>query len=238
MHLFYVWTWPLLNLLGKLLEMLSQALLAALIYFKSVTGSYGIGIIILTVIVRAAVWWPTQKANNSMRKMQKIQPLVQELREKYKDNPQVMNQKVMALYKEHKVNPLGGCLPIFLQMPVFLALFCAFSGAVELRHESFLWCSDLCQPDNIGSILGIQIHPLVLVMTGLMVFQQKLTPSAADPAQQKMMMFMPLVMLLFFYDMPSGLTLYWTVSQIISIIQLLINRHISNREEEKAGATA
>jgi len=238
MHIFYIWTWPVFNLLGAVLEWLSQALLAALVYFKSLTGSYGVGIIILTIIVRAAVWPFTQKANNSMRKMQKIQPLVQEIRGKYKDNPQVMNQKVMALYKENKVNPLGGCLPIALQMPVFLALFCAFSGAVELRHASFLWCKDLCQPDNIGSILGIPIHPLVLAMTLLMVLQQKMTPSAADPAQQKMMMFMPLVMLLFFYDMPSGLTLYWTVSQSIAIIQLLINKQVTKRDEEKAGATA
>jgi YidC/Oxa1 family membrane protein insertase len=170
--------------------------------------------------------------------MQKLQPLVQELKEKYKDNQQLMNQKLMLLYKEHKVNPLGGCLPILLQFPVFLALYCTIEGAVVLRQSSFLWCVDLCQPDNIGTIAGINIHPLIIVMTLLMAFQQKITPSAADPMQQKMMMIMPLFMLLFLYNLPSGLTLYWTVSQFISIIQLVINNRLNNKEEEKAGAAA
>ena len=237
MNLFFAWTWPVLNLLGRLLEWFSQMLLAWLIYFKELTGSYGFGIILLTVIVRSAVWPFSQKANQSMKKMQKLQPLVAQIKEKYKGNPQVMNQQVMLLYKEHKANPVGGCLPVLMQFPVFLALYCTIEGSVVLRHQPFLWCSDLCQPDNIATIMGIGIHPLIIVMTVLMVLQQKITPSAADPAQQKMMMFMPIVMLFLLYNLPSGLTLYWTISQAISIVQLIINNR-SRKEEAQAVATA
>ncbi|OGV40243.1 MAG: hypothetical protein A2020_09915 [Lentisphaerae bacterium GWF2_45_14] len=237
MNLFFAWTWPVFNLLGRLLEWFSQMLLAWLIYFKELTGSYGIGIILLTVIVRAAVWPFSQKANQSMKKMQKLQPLVAQIKEKHKGNPQLMNQQVMLLYKEHKANPVGGCLPALMQFPVFLSLYCTIEGAVVLRHQSFLWCSDLCQPDNIATIMGIGIHPLIIVMTALMVLQQKITPSSADPAQQKMMMFMPVVMLFLLYNLPSGLTLYWTISQAISIVQLIINNR-SKKEEGKAAASS
>ncbi|OGV49524.1 MAG: hypothetical protein A2017_22085 [Lentisphaerae bacterium GWF2_44_16] len=218
------------------LEMISQWLLVALVYLKNIFGSYGISIIILTIIVRAAFWPVTQRANKSMQKMQKIQPMVQEIRTKYKDNPQILNSKIMGLYKEQKVNPLGGCLPILLQLPVFFALYSTLDGAVELRQTSFLWCHDLSMPDTIASIFGLGIHPLIIAMTLLMVVQQKITPASPDPMQQKMMMFMPLIMLVFLYNLPSGLTLYWTVSQIISIIQLYINKRAAQNEQEKAAA--
>lgn len=217
MHLSF-WSW-------RPLEWISQWLLIALNYLKGLCGSYGWAIIFLTIIVKAVFWHASQKANNSMKKMQKIQPLVQEIKTKYKDNPQLMNVKVMELYKEQKVNPLGGCLPILLQMPVFIALYSTLDGAVELRHTSFMWCHDLSRPDTIFTIFGLlDFNPLILLMTALMVFQQKMTPASPDPVQQKMMMFMPIVMLIFMYSLPSGLTLYWTVNQIISILQLLINK--------------
>lgn len=216
------------------LEMISQWLLVALVYFKDIFGSYGISIIILTIIVRAAFWPVTQRANKSMQKMQKIQPMVQEIRAKYKDNPQILNSKIMGLYKEQKVNPLGGCLPILLQLPVFFALYSTLDGAVELRQTSFLWCHDLSMPDTIATVFGLGIHPLIIAMTLLMVVQQRITPASPDPVQQKMMMFMPLIMLVFLYNLPSGLTLYWTVSQFISIIQLYINKRAAQNEQEKA----
>lgn len=207
------------------LEWISQWLLIALNYLKGLCGSYGWAIILLTIIVRAIFWPITQKANDSMKKMQAIQPMVQEIKNKHKDNPQLMNVKVMELYREQKVNPLGGCLPILLQLPVFFALYSTLDGAVELRHTAFMWCHDLSRPDTIFTIFGyLDFNPLILLMTALMVFQQKLTPASPDPVQQKMMMFMPFVMLIFMYSLPSGLTLYWTVSQIISILQLLINK--------------
>jgi YidC/Oxa1 family membrane protein insertase len=217
----------------KWFEPISQGLLVALIWLKKFCGSYGLSIIVLTMIVKMLFWPITDRANASMRKMQKIQPLVQEIRTKYKEEPQKMNTKIMQLYKEHKVNPMGGCLPILLQIPVFTALYFALNGAIELRQASFLWAVDLSRPDTIAMIPGINlaINPLVLLMTITMVFQQYLTPSAADPVQQKMMMIMPLVMLVMLYSLPSGLTLYWTVSQIISIIQLLVNKRIDKNEK-------
>ena len=173
-------------------------------WFYTLTGSYGVAIILLTIIVRVVFWPVTQKANNSMRKMQKVGPMVKELKEKYKDNPQLMNQKMMELYRKEGVNPLGGCLPILLQIPVFLALYSALDASVELRHVSFLWAADLTKPDLVGPqfLFGYGIHPLILIMTALMVWQQKMTPTTgADPMQQKMMMFMPIIMLVMLYNL-------------------------------------
>jgi YidC/Oxa1 family membrane protein insertase len=146
--------------------------------------------------------------------------------------------EMMKLYKEHNVSPLGGCLPMLLQMPVFLALYATLSGTVEPRQASFLWASDLSLPDTVFTIPGLNlpIRPLMLMMTATMVLQQKLTPTAADPAQQKMMMFMPLLMLVMLYSLPSGLTLYWTVSQFISVAQLIVNKELEKREELREAA--
>jgi len=221
-------------------EPISQGFLVALVWMKKFCGSYGLSIILLTFIVKMLFWPITDRANASMRKMQKIQPLVQEIRTKYKDDSQKMNQKIMQLYKEHKVNPLGGCLPILLQIPVFTALYFSLNGAIELRQSSFLWALDLSRPDTIFTIPGIElpINPLVLFMTITMVFQQKLTPSAMDPVQQKMMMILPLVMLVLLYSLPSGLTLYWSISQCISIVQLLVNKRIDEKEKQLEKKTA
>jgi len=207
------------------MEWISRQLLTFLIWLKGFCGSYGWSIIILTIIVRLIFWPITQKANNSMKKMQKLQPMIQELKEKYKNDQQQLNLKMMELYREQKINPLGGCLPILLQIPVFIALYSTIDSAVELRHTSFMWAYDLAQPDTVAVLFGsLPIHPLVIIMTILMVVQQKMTPAAADPMQQKIMMLMPVVMLFVLYSLPAGLTLYWTVSQIFSIIQLLVTR--------------
>lgn len=214
------------------IETIAQWLLYFLIFLHSYVGNYGWAIIILTVIVKLVFWPITHKSNVSMKKMQKIQPAIKELREKYKDDKQKLNTKMMELYKKEGVNPLGGCLPILVQIPVFFALYWTLDGAIELRHQSFLWAVDLTQPDTIGHIFSIPINPLAIMMALTMVLQQKLTPVATDPIQAKMMMLMPLIMLIFLYNLPSGLTLYWTVSQIISIIQLMVN--IYNDKKEKA----
>ncbi len=214
------------------IETIAQWLLYFLIFLHGYVGNYGWDIIILTVIVKLVFWPITHKSNVSMKKMQKIQPAIKELREKYKEDKQKLNTKMMELYKKEGVNPLGGCLPILVQIPVFFALYWTLDGAIELRHQSFLWVADLTQPDTIGHIFSIPINPLAILMALTMVLQQKLTPVATDPMQAKMMMLMPLVMLIFLYNLPSGLTLYWTVSQVISIIQLLVN--IYNDKKEKA----
>lgn len=220
------------------LDWIALVMLRFLVWLKGICGSYGWSIIILTVIVRLLFWPVTQKANKSMKKMQKIQPMVQALKEQYKDNPQVLNSKIMALYKEQHVNPLGGCLPILLQIPVFFALYATLDGAVELRQVSFWWAQDLSMPDTVGHIFGLAINPMILAMTILMVVQQKLTPMSGDPMQKKMMMLMPVIMLIFLYSLPSGLTLYWTVSQIFSIIQLLITQKVLDKNDTAAAKAA
>jgi YidC/Oxa1 family membrane protein insertase len=220
------------------LDAIAGWLLRFLVWLHSKCGSYGLSIIILTMMVRMLFWPVTQKANKSMKKMQQLQPLVAELKEKYKDTPQVMNSKVMELYREKHVSPLGGCLPILLQIPVFSALYATLGGAVELRQVSFLWAADLSRPDTIATIFGIAINPLVIAMTITMAIQQKLTPMSGDPMQKKIMMFMPLIMLFFLYSLPSGLTLYWTVSQIFSILQLLITQKLDGKNNETAVVAA
>ncbi len=224
-------------------EFLARPMVLLLVYLKNhICHSYGLAIILLTIIVRLIFWPITQKANNSMRKMQKLQPQMKEIREKYKDNPQEMNVRMMELYRKEKVSPLGGCLPILFQIPVFFALYSALDSAVELRQVGFLWCTDLAKPDLIGPQIDLPflgptgLHPLVIAMTILMVVQQRMTPSAADPMQQKMMMLMPVIMLFMLYNLPSGLTLYWTVSQVFSILQMKYGLIIAKREEEKASS--
>ena len=206
------------------LNYLARFMLWILIKLHAIVGSYGVGIIILTLLVRLIFYPITARGNASMKKMQAVQPKLKELREKYKDNPQLMNTKMMELYRAEGINPFGGCLPILLQIPVFFALYSTFNGAVELRQSSFLWCHNLAAADTVAYIFSIPINPLVLIMTALMVLQQHLTPMSMDPMQKKMMMFMPVVMLFLFYDLPSGLTLYWTVSNIFSIIQLRLQQ--------------
>ena len=231
-------------------EFIARPMVMLLNWLKSICGSYGIAIILLTLIVRILFWPVTQKANSSMRRMQKLQPKIKELQERYKETPMdtpddtarkkaELNQKMMELYRVEKVNPIGGCLPILLQIPVFIALYSALDSAVELRNVPFLWCTDLSRPDLVGPTLPfalpfigqVGLHPLVIAMTALMILQQRMTPSAADSTQQKMMMLMPVVMLFMFYNLPSGLTLYWTVSQIFSILQMKYGQFAAKRDE-------
>ena len=223
LHISY-WSW---------FEVIARPLLWLLNWLKDYCGSYGLSIILLTLIVRIVFWPITQKANKSMRKMQKLQPQMKTIREKFKDDSHAMNLKMMELYKKEKVNPLGGCLPLLLQLPVFFALYSTLDAAVELRQVPFLWAYDLSKPDLVGPVLlyGIGLHPFVILMTVLMVIQQKLTPAMGDPMQQKMMMIMPVVMLVMLYNLPSGLTLYWTVSNAFSIIQLQYNLYVNKRED-------
>lgn len=184
--------------------------------------NYGVAIILLTLIVRVLFWPLTHKGTESMKRLQELQPQIKALQEKYKDKPQTLHAETMALYKLHKVNPLGGCLPMLVQIPVFFALFSVLRSAVELRFAHFLWVKDLSTAENL-MIPGIPfaINLLPLLMTVTQIWQQKLTPATGDPMQQKMMMWMmPLMMLMFLYSMPSGLVLYWTANQAMMIIQL------------------
>ena len=213
------------------LSWLCKKLLWILNFLYGIIPNYGIAIILLTIIVRLVFWPVTRKSTESMKKMQKIQPEVTKLREKHKDNPQKMNQAVMALYKEHKVNPMMGCLPMVVQIPVFIALFTVLRSAVELRFARFLWIKDLSEPEGLlaGMLPFVQsLNVLPLFMTATMVLQQQLTPTSGDPQQKKMMMFMPVIFLFLFYNMASALVLYWSVSQCLAIVQLLLQRRKAN----------
>ncbi|MFW6414289.1 MAG: membrane protein insertase YidC, partial [Verrucomicrobiota bacterium] len=217
---------------------ISKSILRSLIFFRNIfpfPGGYGIAIIIVTIIIKLIFWPLTHKSTVSMRRMQKLQPLIKEIREKYKDDAQKMNRKVMELYREHKVNPLGGCLPILFQIPVFFALFNTLRGAIELRQASFLWVADLSMPDTLDWMpLGLPLRPLAILMAGTMFLQQKMSPSSSDPTQKRMMYFMTMFFMFIFYTMPAGLTLYWTTNQILTIIQnLFISKKESSEEKGK-----
>jgi YidC/Oxa1 family membrane protein insertase len=194
-------------------------LFKSMVWCHKLMPNYGVAIILVTILLRI-VFWPIQaKSIKSMKEMQKFQPQMQKVREKYKDDQQRQNQEIMKLYKEHKINPFSGCLPMLVQLPVLIAFYKVLSNAIELRGTSFLWIKDLALPDTVATVMGIPINPLPIIMTGCTVWQQKMTPSTGDAQQQKMMMFMPLVMLFFFYPSASGLVLYWTVQQVLSMAQ-------------------
>ncbi len=205
--------------IGKLLLLMMNG-----IYKYLWPHNYGIAIMLLTVIIRIVFWPITHKSTESMKRMQELQPLMKEIREKYKDQPQKMNTEMMALYKEHKVNPLSGCLPTLIQIPVFIALFVVLRSAIELRFAPFLWVKDLSQPENLlAGVLPIPLNILPIFMAAATVWQTKLTPSSgADPNQQKMMMFMPVLMLVMFYNFAAGLVLYWSTNTVLVIVQQLM----------------
>ena len=190
--------------------------------FNSAIPNYGVAIILLTILVRLLFWPLTHKSTLGMRKMQEIQPLMKEVQRKYKDNPQRLQQETMALYREHKVNPLSSCLPMLVQIPVFIALFTVLRSAVELRYAPFLWISDLSEPEALFASWfpfgGLNILPLA--MAGLTMLQSAFTPSSGDNKQQQMMMvMMPLMMLFMFYNFPSALSLYWALSTAFGVAQ-------------------
>ncbi|VGO21189.1 membrane protein insertase YidC [Pontiella sulfatireligans] len=234
-------TTGIFSFMNWLMEPARRALLWTLNLFYGIVRNYGIAIILLTLLVRILFWPLTHKSTESMRRMQEIQPEVKALQAKYgKANPQKLQQETMKLYKEKKVNPMGGCLPMVVQIPVFIALFTVLRNAIELRYAGFLWISDLSTAENLfaGQIPFVgSLNILPLLMSASMVWQQKMTPTAvATPEQQqqqKMMTFMmPIMMLFFFYTMPSGLVLYWTTSNLLMIAQT----GLRNLKKKKAEA--
>ena len=197
----------------------SVVLLHSMTFLHKVIPNYGIAIILITIAIKIIFWPLTAKQMKSMKDMQKFQPLMAKIKEKYKDDQARQQQEMMKLYKEHKINPMGGCLPMLVQIPVFFGLFAMLRSAIQLRGAGFLWISDLSQPDTIFHLAGLAVNPLPIVMTAAMLWQQQITPTTGDAQQAKMMKFMPLMMLFFFYNASSGLALYWTVQQFLSIAQ-------------------
>ncbi len=201
--------------------------------------SYGWVIILITIIIKLLFWPLTQASTRSMKRMQALQPQMNALREKYKEDPVKMNRKVMEFMRENKVSPLGGCLPMVLQMPVFIGFYVMIQNAIELRGEHFLWVADLTQPDTLMVMPGLGFIPffgipgvglpfnlLPLLMGATMLWQAHLTPPSPgmDPMQQKMMRYMPLMFMVFLYNFSAGLTLYWTVQNLLTIAQTKLTR--------------
>ena len=208
-------------------DIIARPLLIALKYIYKYTHNFGIGIIILTILIKLIFWPLTHKSYSSMKEMQRIQPRIKQVREQFKHDKEQLNREMMLLYKTHKVNPFGGCLPMVLQIPVFFALYKALMDSIELRHAPFIfWLKDLAGPDYLFNFpvgvnfFGIEgIGPLPLIMGASMVIQQKMTPTMGDPMQAKLMMLMPIFFTFLFISFPSGLVLYWLMNNLLSIIQ-------------------
>jgi YidC/Oxa1 family membrane protein insertase len=194
-------------------------LLSLLRFFHAAIGNYGVAIILLTVLVKIATIPLTRAQYRSMQKMQKIQPELERLRQRQKDDPSAMQRDMMELYRKHGVNPFSGCVPMFLQIPIFVGLYNALLNAIELRHAPFVgWINDLSAPDHL-MIAGVGIPVLVILMGASMLAQQWMTPMQGDPTQRRMMMFMPVIFTAMFLNFPSGLVLYWLVNNVISVAQ-------------------
>ena len=198
----YGWAW-----------FIAKPLFWLLTFIQQLVHNWGVAIICITLIVKAILYPLTKAQYTSMAKMRMLQPKLQEMRERFGDDRQRMSEEMMKLYRDEKVNPLGGCFPLLLQMPIFIALYWTFMEAVELRHAPFFgWIQDLSAQDPY--------YILPILMGASMFLLQKMSPTpAADPMQQKIMNFMPLMFMAFFLWVPAGLVLYWLVSNLITIIQ-------------------
>src|ERR1700722_940387 len=202
----------------------SELLLTVMNTLHAWVKSYALAIIIMTIIIRSLLWPLQNAATKSMRKMSKLSPIMNELKEKYKDDPQRMNQETMKLYKEYGVNPFGGCLPMLVQIPIFFGFYGMLDKAIELRNRSVLWVHDLSKPDTVFHLGGVPINILPLVMAATQLWQMSITPKTGDPAQQRMFLFMPLIFLFICYNYASGLALYWTVQNLFFVAQMYLTR--------------
>jgi YidC/Oxa1 family membrane protein insertase len=211
----------------------AKLLLSGMNWLHDVTGmGYGWTIVVITVLLRAIFWPLTAKSVRSMKRMQALAPEIAALKEKYKDDQTKFTQKQMELWKKNKVNPMSGCLPMMIQMPVFFGFLAMIRCAIELRGAHFLWVADLTKADTLFMIPGLNFpfNLLPLLMVGTMVWQAHLTPPSPsmDATQQKMMRYMPLIMLLFLYNYSSGMALYMTVSTLLSGVQTKLTRNLKD----------
>jgi YidC/Oxa1 family membrane protein insertase len=198
------------------LWMISQPLFSLLTWIQTIVINWGLAIICVTIVVKGAMYWLTKKQYESMAKMRNLQPKMAQLKERFGDDRQKMSQAMMEMYKKEKVNPMGGCFPLLLQMPIFLALYWVLLESVELRHADFIfWITDLSIADP---------YYVLPILTGASMFLlQRLQPmTITDPLQQKIMTYMPVAMSIFFFFFPAGLVLYWLVSNVITLIQAKI----------------
>jgi len=227
----------LLNGVGKglgnlidfgMFDILAKPCLQFMNIIYGVVPNYGLAIILITIIIKILLWPLGTKSYKSMNEMKRVQPLITGIREKYKDDKKKQNEEIMGLYRTYKINPMGGCLPMVVQIPVFFALYRMLYEAIELRHAPFIgWINDLSAPDrlfNFGFSIPFMEPPygipvLTLIMGATMFLQQKMSPPMGDPAQAKLMMLMPIVFTFIFINFSSGLVLYWLVNNVLSISQ-------------------
>jgi len=214
---------------GKFFGFFAKALLLAMNWVHDMTRlGYGGTIVLITVLIKVLFWPLTAASTRSMKRMQALAPEMAALKEKYKDDMQKLTQKQWELYRKHKVSPMSGCLPMAIQMPVFIGFFTMIRSAIELRGAHFLWIADLSKPDTLFMIPGtaFPFNLLPLLMGGSMLWQSHLTPASPsmDPAQQKIMRYMPLMFLVFLYNYSSGLALYWTVNNVLTVIQTKLTK--------------
>ena len=214
---------------GGFFGFFAKMLLLSMNGLHSIGLAYGLAIIAITVIIKTLFWPLTSASTRSMKRMQALQPQMKAIAEKYKDDPAKKNQKTMEFMKEHKVSPLGGCLPMVLQIPVFFGFYRMLQSAIELRGAEFLWACDLSQADTVWHIpflSNFPVNPMPLIMGATMLWQARLTPPSPgmDPAQQKIMRYMPLMFMFILYKMSAGLTLYWTVQNLLTIAQMKLTK--------------
>jgi YidC/Oxa1 family membrane protein insertase len=200
---------------------------------EHIVPNWGWAIIVVTVFINVALFPLKWKSTKSMKKMQALQPVIKQINEKYKGlsirDPKKaqQNEEVMAVYKKYGVNPMGGCLPMVLQLPFFIAFYSMLTSAIELRHASWLWVADLSAPEQIA----VRVLPLAMILTQF--WQQAMTPQpTVDPAQAKMMKFMPLLMGFFFYGFSSGLVLFWLTGNVVGVAQQAILNRLSSEPLE------
>jgi YidC/Oxa1 family membrane protein insertase len=203
----------------------SKTLLNSMNWLHARFNSYAWAIVVLTLVIKTLLWPLQNKATGSMKRMQLLQPKMTELREKYADDPQRMNVEMMKLYKDYGVNPLSGCLPMLVQIPIFFGFYNMLGKAVELRNSKFLWVHDLSQPDTVFHLASFPVNILPLVMAGTMFWQMSISPKSGDAMQQRVFMFMPLIFIVFCYNFASALALYWTVQNLFSVVQLYATRN-------------
>jgi YidC/Oxa1 family membrane protein insertase len=224
---------------GGFFGFFAKALLLAMNWLHNALSlPYGWAIIVITFVIKLVFWPLTQASTRSMKRMQALQPQMNAIKEKYKDDPVKMNKKTMEFMKENKVSPLGGCLPMLLQIPVFFGFYKMIQSAFELRGAPFLWVRDLSKPDTLFTIpgTGFPFNLLPLIMGATMFWQARLTPPSPgmDPMQAKMMRYMPLMFLVFLYNFSAGLALYWTVQNLLTIAQTKLTRTIPEPAAAKA----
>jgi YidC/Oxa1 family membrane protein insertase len=226
----------------------AKALLLSLNGLHQFIPSYGWAIVVLTMLIKLLFWPLTAISTRSMKRMQAIQPELQGIREKFKNDPAKVQEKTMECMKRHKVNPAAGCLPMLIQFPVFIGFFFMLRTAIELRGAGFLWVCNLAEPDTLFTIpnmgwvpflgvagVGLPFNLLPLLMGATSLWMSSLTPPSPqmDPVQQKMMKYMPVFFVAFLYNYSSGLTLYWTVQNLLSILQTKITRMNDEKSSEK-----